>query len=256
MDDDEDQTLQEAIQESLNEQSSTSAKEFGDLSSQETSEASQTLPRRVNIEDRIKEITLQPALEIPLISDPKGDTWVFIDPPSKQPEQDSVDYDRYCRRYEAPMLVMKETLLRYHSPDPNEGFNLEALFGPSAQYRTIRRRKLTAKIRDDPQVKYVIDLTPPAEGDDAVFLTTELCCSQGVRLWHQAGDIWGISNMLVGGKEEYSSVERRSFVSIWEPKRRRLQLTPQSYRERPPQTREKMAAILGDRQPIITETLR
>lgn len=41
---------------------------------------------------------------------------------------------------------------------------------------------------------------------DAVFLTTELCCSEGVRLWYQANDIWNVAKTLVKGAEEYSSV--------------------------------------------------
>lgn len=41
---------------------------------------------------------------------------------------------------------------------------------------------------------------------DAVFLTTELCCSEGVRLWYQSNAIWSVSKTLVKGAEEYSSV--------------------------------------------------
>ena len=222
--DDENQTLQKAIQESLVGSPSASAKQFGDLSSDETS---QGLPRRANIEDRIKELTEQPALELPLIHDPLGDTWVFIDPPSKQPEQDDFDYARYSKRYEIPIRVRKETLLKHHFPDP-EGFDLEALFGPTPQFRIKRRRKLLEILRDEPNIKFVIDLTPPIEGDEAVFLTTELSCSQGVRLWHQAGDIWSISKMLVGGKEEYTSVARQKLVKSCE--QRGLNLSANSFK--------------------------
>lgn len=41
---------------------------------------------------------------------------------------------------------------------------------------------------------------------EAVFLTTELCCSEGVRLWYQSNTIWNVSKTLVKGEEEYSSV--------------------------------------------------
>ena len=171
-------------------------------------------PRRINIDDRIKELTLQPAPELPLVNDPCGDTWVYIDPPPKQPEQDDWNYARYAKRYETPMQVKKEMLLRYQSPTDNTSVNLGQLFGPSAQYRIARRRNLIATLRENPRVKYVIDLTPPSEGEDAVFFTTELCCSQSVRLWYQSGTIWRVSNMLVGGHEEYTSVDRRNLVSI------------------------------------------
>ena len=44
---------------------------------------------------------------------------------------------------------------------------------------------------------------------DAVFLTTELCCSEGVRLWYQSNQIWSVSKTLVEGAEEYSSVSAK-----------------------------------------------
>jgi len=214
-DDDENQALQQAIKESLGARKSTTTTQFGDavpppLSVQD--DAPNPL-RRVNIEDRIKEMSLQAALELPFVRDPTGDTWVYIDPPPKQPEQDQLDYARYTRRYKSPMLVKKATLLKHCTPDPTVEFNFETLFGPSAQFRTVRRRDLTNKLRDSPDLKYVVDLTPPAEGDDAVYLTTELCCSEGVRLWYQASDIWSVSKNLVGGNEEYTSERRSNFAS-------------------------------------------
>jgi len=210
--DDDDSALQTAIAESMKDRSPPTDSQVGGQASADPDDEGQKPVRRTNIDDRIKEITLQPVLELPLVNDPAGDTWLFIDPPSKQPEQHGVDYASYSKHYETPILVKKETLLRYHAPNPSDGFNFEPLFRPSAQFRIIRRRDLTAQVREDPRIKYVIDLTPPAEEDDAVFLTTELCCTQGVRLWYQSGDIWKVSNMLVGGKEEYASVERQFFV--------------------------------------------
>ena len=208
-DDDESQALQTAIRDSMQ-----TAAQFGSLASGESIEVKQDPVQRVSIDDRIKEISLQDALELPLVNDPFGDTYVYIDAPPRQPEQDDIDYSRYCKHFETPMLVKKETLLRYNASNTNEGFNFEALFGSSAQFRTIRRKKLTTKLRENPKIKYVIDLTPPVEGDDAVFLTTELCCSQGVRLWYQAGHIWNVSYILVGGKEEYTSAQRQKLVRI------------------------------------------
>lgn len=146
-----------------------------------------------------------------MVRDLYGDTWVYIDPPPRQPEQDELDYQRYTKRYEQPILVKKETLTKYTS-----FFDEKNLFGPTAQFRIVRRRQLADKLRNSPNVKYVLDLTPPAEGDDAVYLTQELCCSEGVRLWYQASDIWRVSKILVGGKEEYTSVRRHSSVSIYE----------------------------------------
>ena len=73
----------------------------------------------------------------------------------------------------------------------------------------MRRRKLANRLlRSD--VKYIIDLTPLSEGEEAVYMTTEMCCSDSVRLWYQAGEIWKVSQGLVGGPEEYSSIANQS----------------------------------------------
>ena len=218
-DDDDSKELQEAIEESMKGHSPDEKTQPSAPAPAGSKEEDQRPARRINIDDRIKEMTLQPALELPKINDPAGDTWLFIDPPSKQPEQDDIEYTRYSKHYQTPIVVKKETLLKYHETNTNEGFSFEPLFGPSAQFRIIRRRKLTSQLRDEPRIKYVIDLTPPTEGEDAVFLTTELCCSHGVRLWFQAGDIWSVSKILVGGREEYVSGEKQSFSRTDETER-------------------------------------
>ena len=115
-----------------------------------------TCQNRVSIEDRINDLTMQAAIELPIVRDPQGDTLVFIDAPQRQPEQDELQYERYIKRYEAPMLMQKDTLTKY-SP------GLAKLFGPTQQYRFLRRRKLANKLPGN--VKYVIDLTPPSEGE-------------------------------------------------------------------------------------------
>ncbi|KAL2044397.1 hypothetical protein N7G274_003102 [Stereocaulon virgatum] len=196
----EDRALQEAIQESLKARSANMETQFGDdLGLSSTVESEQYAPRRFSIEDRIKDLALRAATQLPLVSDPHADTWVFIDPPEKQPEQDQDDYREYVKRYQAPIPMRRETLERC-SP-----FFVKA-FGPTAQFRIKRQRKLTKAVDDDPRIKYVLDLTPPSEGEEAVYLTTELCCSEGVRLWYQASKIWKVSKILVGGEEEYTSV--------------------------------------------------
>ena len=45
---------------------------------------------------------------------------------------------------------------------------------------------------------------------DAVFLTTQLCCSEGVRLWYQSNQVWNVSKTLVKGEEEYSSISPKA----------------------------------------------
>ncbi|KAM0803099.1 hypothetical protein BDR22DRAFT_819307 [Usnea florida] len=149
----------------------------------------QTCQNRVSIEDRINDMTMQAAIELPIVYDSQGDTLIYIDPPQKQPEQDDYEYKRYIKRYENPIRMQKDTLTKY-SP------GLAKLFGPTQQYRVIRRRKLANKLPT--HVKYVLDLTPPSEGDE------------GVRLWYQSSEIWKVARTLVKGEEEYTSVSSKA----------------------------------------------
>ncbi len=74
------------------------------------------------------------------------------------------------------------------------------LLSPTNQYRMLRKKKLVGNLPTS--IKYVLDLTPPDEGDEAVQLTSELSCSLGVRLWYTAAQRCGISHNLVGGEDE------------------------------------------------------
>ena len=164
-----------------------------------------TPPPRYNIDDCIRELSAAKPAQLPHICDPVGDTWIFIDPPAKQPEQTRVDYEEYRRKFEQPYRMDSDRLSRA-SP------YFRDRLAPSAQYRTLRRRRLVGQL--PPEIKYVLDLTPPSEGDDAVYLTASLCCPEGVRFWYQAGDIWQISDSLVGGHEEYHSREEGDFKKL------------------------------------------
>lgn len=170
------------------------------------------LPARpVDLDSMIQDMAVKQALEVPIVHEPDADTWIFIDPPPQQPEQDDASYARYVERCRSPKLMRSSTLLA-----PNSAFFEKAL-GPTAQHRVLRRRSLVGKLPSG--IKYVLDLTPPSEGDEAVYLTTELCCSEGVRKWALAGKLWKISKTLIGGQEECSSFDRQqSEVSIQKSK--------------------------------------
>ena len=51
-------------------------------------------------------------------------------------------------------------------------------------------------------IKYILNLTPPDEGDEAVELTTELSCSPGIRHWYSAERRCKVSVEVCGGKDE------------------------------------------------------
>ena len=147
------------------------------------------------LESRIRELDQMSIWELPLLDDSDGDTFVFIDPPDQQPEQDDESYERCTARYNKPMRVKKDFLMEYGAS------YFEKMFEATYQYRTLRRRGLVGKLPH--HVKYVVDLTPPMDGDQAAYLMTELCCSEGVRNWYQATRRWGVSKSLVAGQDEY-----------------------------------------------------
>ena len=151
--------------------------------------------RRVTIDDMINRYTKPSGFVI--INDPQGDTWIFIDPPPRQPEQDRLDFDTFTTRCSRPHVMKRSNLLKLHSP------SIASAFSATSQFRVLRRRKLVGKLPES--IKYVIDLTPPTEGDEAAGLMTSLCCPEGARLWFLSNSIWQVSWDLVGGKEEYIS---------------------------------------------------
>ena len=162
-------------------------------------------PPRETIDDCIRDISISQAREVPRITDPGGDTYVVITPPSKQPEQSDRAYKWCQHRYSKPHIMRSEKLSKA-SP-----LFKEKLESPTYQFRTLRRHGLVGKIPSN--ITYVLDLTPPTEGDDAVYLTASLCCSQGVRYWHEAGDLWKVSDTLVGGKEEHGAPQSERLAS-------------------------------------------
>lgn len=152
-------------------------------------------PKRETLDSLIRDLSLKRATDLPAIYDPRGDTLIFIDPPAQQPEQDDQTYQRCSARYRSPMLMKKVDFMALRSS------YFETIFGATYQHRVIRRRGLLGKL--PVHVKYVVDLTPPIEGDQAAYLTTELCCCDGVRQWHQISKRWAVSKRLVAGQDEY-----------------------------------------------------
>jgi len=51
-------------------------------------------------------------------------------------------------------------------------------------------------------ISYVLDLTPPDEGDEAVDLISDLSCSIGIRNWYSSIKRCGVHRKLVGGRDD------------------------------------------------------
>ena len=183
---------------------SASASHAQDPSTQDKMEAEQStqsnLPSKratviENIESRMNTMLKILENQLPFINHPDGDTLVFVDPASQQPEVDNEMYEAYKHSYSQPSRMHSSSFHRLGSPF------FDKAFGPTAQHRVLRRLHLTNKLPHG--VKYVLDLTPPVEGDDAVYLATELSCSMSVRRWYRGRDRWKISHTLICAPEEW-----------------------------------------------------
>lgn len=116
---------------------------------------------------------------------------VFISYPSNMSKADPMGFPRAKYR-----MVNSENLLK-------TGSKVFARLLSEPEQARIRRRKGYTEDGDLPKgVKYVLDLTPPDEGDEAVELISELSCSLGLRQWYSAALRCHVSNRLVGGEDD------------------------------------------------------
>lgn len=125
----------------------------------------------------------------------EGDTLVFITYPNEGKCFDSTGFELSA----APHRVHSSRLLATGSTV------FARLLSPTSQYRTIRRKKLVGRLPTG--IHYVLDLTPPDEGDSAVELTSELSCSLGIRYWYRSEQLCDVPNYLVGGEDEVLASE-------------------------------------------------
>lgn len=171
--------------------------EQGDDDSPKTKRAKCSPPKEVNMETVMQNAEKRFAIELPVLRVPGGDTYIYIDPPPQMPEQDAMTYQWIRERYRTPLCMKKETLMKLNSPFLNK------LFGSTSQYRVRRRRGLVNRL--PPEIKYVLDLTPPNEGEEAMVLVSDLSCSEGIRNWVRGCKRWNISKALIGGHDDYAA---------------------------------------------------
>ena len=157
-----------------------------------------TPPKRRDIDDCIAEISARRFRELPHFGEFYGDCLIFIDPPSPletdtNEQRKSVVNTHYCK----PFRIDSKKVRALNSP------YLRKRLGPQNQEAILRKRGL----RNDelpPGVKYVLDLTPRTEGDEAVRYMMDLSCPPGVLLWGLSVGRWDVSPGLAGGFDEFT----------------------------------------------------
>ena len=129
-----------------------------------------------------------------------GDTLVFIDFPNAPKDRRRLaDCHRFAYRSQQ-FRVHSEKLLATGSP------KFADMLNPTHQFRAQRRRKMVNKLPAG--VKYVLDLTPPYEGDDLVFQMTELSLTPGITRWWSSHILHQVDESLVGGHDDICSCNR------------------------------------------------
>ena len=134
-----------------------------------------------------------------------GDTMVFVDLPStpkdsrKQADCDGIAYKSQRFR------VHSEKLLATGSSKFSE------MLRPTYQFRIQRRRKMVNKLPEG--VKYLLDLTPPSEGDELVFQMTELSLTPGIMRWWSSYKFHDVDPSLVAGHDDVCTCKRRATIT-------------------------------------------
>lgn len=127
----------------------------------------------------------------------KGDTLVFIDYPIHQ--KAALSYT------DCNGITFKPLQFRVNSANLVGKF--AEMLAPTYQFRVLRRLKLVNKLADG--VKYVLDLTPPSEGDELVFQMTELSLTPGIIKWWSTHLTNEVDPWLVCGHDDICGCKRQ-----------------------------------------------
>lgn len=123
----------------------------------------------------------------------EGDTLVFID---------YTDSKRQGKLADCNGIAYHSVEFRVHSERlrATGSAKFAEMLAPTYQFRVQRRRKLVNKLPDG--VKFVLDLSPPSEGDELVFQMTELSLTPGIIKWWDSENFHGVDRHLVCGHDD------------------------------------------------------
>lgn len=135
-----------------------------------------------------------------------GDTLVFVDLPNiprdprKQADCDNIAYRSHSFRVHSGRLLATGSA------------KFAQMLRQPSQSRIQLRRKMVNRL---PQgVHYVLDLTPPSEGDELVFQVTELSLTPGIMAWWRSHRFHGVDPSLVTGHDDVCTCRRQAPGSL------------------------------------------
>lgn len=131
-----------------------------------------------------------------------GDTLVYVDMPDT--------YGPYLMRpRDCNNVPFRSAVFRVDSQRLRHTGSIKfaMMLGPSYQFRIRRRRNVVNSLPEG--VRYVIDLTPPSEGDDLVFQMTEASLTPGIIDWWTSYRYHDVPVGLVGGHDDVCCCRQR-----------------------------------------------
>ncbi|KAI5463275.1 hypothetical protein BGZ63DRAFT_353181 [Mariannaea sp. PMI_226] len=136
----------------------------------------------------------------------EGDTLVFIDYPQNQKHP--------TRQTDCNGITYKSQEFRVHSENllKTNSAKFAEMLGPTYQFRVQRRRKLVNKLPTG--IKYVLDLTPPSEGDELVCQVAELSLTPGIINWWGASILHRVDSWLVCGHDDVCTCSKSAPVKL------------------------------------------
>ena len=149
-------------------------------------------PKRTLLDARLNDL----ALSLPWLQ-PKSecDTLVFIDLPNLPGDPKALHNGLARDHFENGFRVSSDLLRNLQSP-----FFDRKLKEP---YQTALRSR--RNIEKPPEgIKYILDLTPKSEGDEAVQYMEDLSCPIGLRHWFESCPRWGTPSELVSGYDDFT----------------------------------------------------
>ena len=161
-------------------------------------------PTNSKLDKIIAELQQNVRWGLPRLNDANSDTLVFIDPPARLPGLGEGTWREVVKHYSRAFRMRSQTLKDAGSPF------FDNLLGPTNQFRVKRRRNLVGNNAMPDDIKYVIDLTPPTEGEEALNLILDLSCPIGVRKWGLARRRWNIAATLVSGQDEFTNIDAQT----------------------------------------------
>ena len=163
--------------------------------------------------------------ELVLLEAPDADALVVIGVPPQQCDQSENAYAAVERHFARPHKIHSENLIKLGSAKFTE------LLGATSQFRTERRLRNEGFLPGGKPsgIKYLLDLRPPTEDDEASFLLTDLSCSGGVLTWFKAQEKYGIPQTIVCGQDDSSLLPiptSDSSIARKQPKARKKKSPP------------------------------